>query len=185
MKIALQSILICLALGGAAARAQIGIYGKFDYTRYTDHSLNEETSYDGVGAGIYYDLLHLGPAHLGLDLRGSQQSENNLRFRTGLAGIRLAAKLPAIPIRPYVQVSAGAGGGKSTGPFAAGISGEQYHSKFLYEVLGGLDYTLIPHVDFRAIELGYGRETGSSGTPGSNPASTLFLLSTGLVVRFR
>jgi hypothetical protein len=62
--------------------------------------------------------------------------------------------------------------------------GTIYSDKFQYLVAGGLDYTLVPHVDFRVVEVGYGRMSGvSSG--GSAPTATLVSVSTGLVVRFR
>ena len=94
----------------------------------------------------------------------------------------MSGKAPVLPIRPYVQASVGAGGTKYTGPTAAGISNLQYHSKFMYEILGGVDYTLVPHVDLRVIEIGVGRQTGASGAVG-NPAVITVEVSTGLVIR--
>jgi hypothetical protein len=184
MKAISVTFLICFALSGAVARAQVGVYGKFDYTRYTDTYANQETSFDGGDLGAYYDFLHIGPVKAGFDLRGSFLSGSKYRYRSGLAGIRVAAHTPVIPLQPYAQFSVGAGGTEYTGPLAAGISSSHYNNKFVYEILAGVDYTVFPHLDFRVIELGYGRMSGTDGTSTNNPANTLFTVGTGLVVRF-
>jgi hypothetical protein len=183
----MKMVLLCavlLGLTGARAQAQLGVYGMYEYTRFTDNYVKQETSLNGGKFGVYDDFVHLGPLRLGADLRGDVLTSNTLRYRSVLAGARLAVKPPILPIKPYLQASVGFGGTQSKGPFAAGISAPGYNGKFLYQVLGGLDYTLIPHIDLRAIELGYGRETGTNGTTGNNPSSSLFLLSAGAVVRF-
>lgn len=180
-----RTLLFLLFLGSAsiAASAQVGIYGSFDYTRYTDHSYNATSSFYGGGVGAYDDFLHLGPIRAGLDFRGDFLAGNNYRYRDVLGGIRVAVKVPVLPIKPYGQFSVGVGGPAYTGPFAAGISGVQYSTKFTYEVLGGIDITILPHVDLRAVEVGYGRMTGVSGGAASNPASTLFSVRSGIVFR--
>ena len=54
---------------------------------------------------------------------------------------------------------------------------------------GGLDYSLASHVDFRAVEIGYGGLSTVNSTNfnagGSYPTSRLFSISTGLVFIIR
>ena len=184
MKLRWLTILIGIVISLAPAQAQVGIYGNFNSTRVNaTNSANTQTTnwYNGVGAGVYYDFFHMGPLALGADLRGSRLSGNQQNYHDGLFGLRLAANPPVLPIRPYVQASIGAGGASHSGLHG---SGKIYSNKFQYQVLAGVDYTLIPHLDLRLAELGYGRMTGVSDGI-TNPDSTLFSISSGLVVRFR
>jgi len=173
--------LLAIAIS-ASAHAQIGIYGKFDATQLnTSNGSAFEIPgwYSGGGAGIYDDFLHLGPIDLGADLRGDLLAGNGQKYRSALAGLRLALKAPILPIRAYVQGSAGVGVPSHSG--LAG-SGAIYDNKFEYQVLGGVDYAIFPHLDWRVAEVGYGRLTGISDG-GVTPASSLFTISSGLVVR--
>ncbi len=178
-------LLSCLLLGSASlvAHAQVAVYGNFDYTRYTDHSLSQTTNFYGGGVGVYDDFLHIGPLRAGFDVRGDLLSGNKARYRDLLGGVRVAAKAPLVPIKPYAQFSVGAGGPQYTGGLAAGISSAPYRTKFTYEVLGGVDFTILPHVDFRAVEAGYGRVSGVNGSQAGNPASTLITIRSGIVIR--
>jgi hypothetical protein len=175
----LRRLMLCLALAltTATVHAQVGIYGKFDATRLTANpAVSSSNWFYGPGAGIYYDAVHLGPISLGADLRGDLLSGTGQDYRSGLFGLRLAAKPPVLPIKPYIQASVGVG---ATKPTAASSLSVHYTTKFQYQIAGGLDFTIFPHVDFRAVELGYARMTGiSTGTPAS-----LFTVSTGLVFR--
>jgi hypothetical protein len=185
MKLRWLSVLLGIAIYSASAHAQIGVYGTFDSVRLTASSVGSTaqttTWYNGAGAGIYYNFLHMGPIALGADLRGNLLTGSQQKYRSALFGLRLAAKPPLLPVRPYVQASIGTGGASHSGLNGVGTI---YSDKFQYLVAGGVDYTLVPHVDFRLVEVGYGRMTGiSSGSPA--PTSTLVSISTGLVVRFR
>jgi hypothetical protein len=185
MKLRWLTVLLALAINTAYAHAQIGIYGAFNTVRLnaSSVSISAQTAawYTGAEAGVYYNFLHMGPVALGADLRGDLLTGNQQKYRSALFGLRLAANPPLLPIRPYVQASIGAGGASHSGLNGAGTI---YSEKFQYLVAGGVDYTLVPHVDFRVVEVGYGRMTGiSSG--GTAPTSTLVSVSTGLVVRFR
>jgi hypothetical protein len=182
MRVILLSCAAMLGLCGSM-QAQIGVYGNFNYTRYTDNFANQTTSLEGVGLGAYDNFIHLGPIRAGVDLRFNQLGTTNYRYRSELGGVRVALKTPLLPIRPYAEALIGVGGTRYAGGLAAGISGDNYSRKFTYEFLGGLDYTIIPHVDLRVVELGYGRQTGVNGYPGNNPSSSLVTLGAGLVVR--
>ena len=178
------SFALGLLLSASASSAQLGIYGKFDVPHYSDQSSGSAASgwYHGGGVGIYDDFLHLGPVHLGADLRGDFASRDSYHLRSVAGGLRVAGKLPLIPLRPYVEGLVGVGGTQYTGALAAGISGSPYNNKFLYEALGGLDITIFPHLDFRAVEIGVGRQSGT-GSGSSAGAATLVLISSGLVLR--
>jgi hypothetical protein len=96
-------------------------------------------------------------------------------------------KLPLVKPRPYVQVSGGylatrttnvttvATGGTAT---AGGTFTNQYAA---YEVLGGVDFPLLPLVDFR-IEGGGGHGFNTFGSGNNNV--NFFNINPGIVVRF-
>ena len=75
-----------------------------------------------------------------------------------------------LPISPYVEGLAG------VGHFDYGQS-QGSATKFEYQFLGGVDYTLIPRLDWRVVEFSYG---GLSAFNGSLHPKTI---STGLVLR--
>jgi hypothetical protein len=175
--------LLALGIFDLNAKAQVGVYGHFDYTHYTDHTSNSSNSYAGPGFGVYYDFLHAGPLEAGLDLRTDYVFGSTAKYRDLLAGVRLQAKPPVLKIKPYAQLSLGIGGPQPNGPFPAGITGATFRNKFTYEVVGGADLAVLPHIDFRVVELGYGRQTGVAGSMQSNPDSTLFTVRSGVVFR--
>lgn len=170
-----------------AARGQVAVYGKFDLLHDSQNEnsngiVNEvqTTFFYGGGIGVYDDFLHVGPLRLGVDVRGDLLRGSSFDYRDVLGGVRLAAKLPVLPFRPYVQGSIGTGGTKYTGTAALG---SHYANKFTYVVFGGIDTGIVPHVDFRAIEVGIGQQSTVSDVPGA-PKPVLVFVSTGLVVRF-
>jgi hypothetical protein len=181
----LRRVLFLLALlfTPAIASAQVGIYGQFNAVHASTSGTNlyESTGwFVGPTAGVYYDFLHLGPVGIGADLRGSYLFQSPQKYRSILFGLRLAVKPPVLPLRPYIQGSVGVGGSTRSG---LGGNGVLYNNKFQYQVVGGIDYTLVPHLDWRVAELGYGRSAGiSSGGP--TPGVNLFTISTGVVFRF-
>jgi hypothetical protein len=181
MNLSRLTLLLAVAILTTSSHAQVGIYGKFDATHFSVPTNNFESTatFYGPGAGVYYDFLHLGPASLGADVRGNFLFGGGQKYRSVLAGLRLGVKVPSTSIKPYVQGSVGVGGPTHGG---LGGSGSIYTNKFEYQVLGGVDITILPHVDWRA-ELGYGRVSGiSSGAPA--PAPSLLVAGTGFVVRF-
>ena len=125
----------------------------------------------GYTFGGYYDFFHSGPLSAGFDMRESDLHANNAMLRSFLVGARVFAKPFTRPIKPYAQFSFGVG---TTKPPASTV----HVSKFDYALYGGVDYTLQKHIDFRAVEIGYGSVTTvSTGTVGGGdtqyiPAST-------------
>ena len=178
--------LLLFAFTGAA-HAQFAIYGMgsggfVGNENATQGSLvlqmNGTSAYGGT-FGVYDDFKRFGPLKLGADARYFQQTKSNnspdpnTQLRGGTGGLRLALKLPVLPLKPYVQAEIGAVStnygyfGNSTGSFA-------------YQVQGGVDYTIFPHLDLRA-EYG-GGQIGDSYNTGAKQA--LQEVGLGLVVRF-
>ncbi|MGI4828709.1 MAG: outer membrane beta-barrel protein [Janthinobacterium lividum] len=183
------ALLLCLTLvfGALAAQAQIAIYGMgsggfLGSTNASQGSLiaqNSGFSAYGGTFGLYNDFLRLGPLNLGGDVRYLQQTSSNdnsygNKLRGGLVGLRLALKLPVVPFKPYVQAEVGD---------VATNYGTQPNetNSFAYQVQGGLDYTIFPHLDLRG-EYGGGQINGYGYGNGQKQA--LQQASLGLVVRF-
>ena len=183
MKLRLLSIAaLFVAFSFATAHAQVGVYGKFNLVHVPSNSANNFVTpgwYNGPGGGVYFNLVHLGPVSLGGDIRADYLFHSPQRYRDVLFGVRLGAKAPLIPLRPYAQISAGFGG-----PSTGGVqnSPRVYSNKFQYWIIGGVDHTLFPHIDWRVAELGYGHMTGVSSSPPATGVN-LFTLGTGVVVR--
>ena len=162
-----------------AAHAQTGVYLDFSAT-------NPDNWIYGGTAGVYHDAWRLPFSKAGLDVRGSflgnGQTVDTPRIYGVTAGPRLVFHPPVLPIKPYVEVLAGAGhvriGTANTG-------------RFEYQVVGGVDVKIIPRLDWRLFDFAY------TGYPGLNevgyPTSYLQpdrfdsfspkILSTGLVLR--
>jgi hypothetical protein len=154
------------------ALAQVGVYGTVTGAHLSGfkppYPYTDPYGFWTAGGtfGIYDDFLRAGPVHVGIDARGSILNTHDHKFNSGLGGVRVAFKPPRLPLRPYIQGSIGAG---STG---ATIS-------LVYQVLGGMDITFFPHVDWRAVEVG----GGAFHANGNN--YPLVTISTGVVIRFR
>jgi hypothetical protein len=183
MKFRWLTFLLAVTMSTSAAHGQVGIYGNFATTHLTNNSNSTNTWLYGPGFGVYYDFVHLGPIGIGADLRGSQMWGGGLDYRTGLGGLRLVVKPPVLPVRVYVQGSAGTGATKASGN--TGSLPDNYSYKFQYDVFGGTDVTLLPRVDWRVVEIGYGRTSGiGNGNSGiTAPSTGVFTLSSGIVLR--
>lgn len=183
---------LTLALMTIAARAQIGVYvnpvgvhvssptsdtGPFSFL---GDNVKSGTFY-GVNIGGYDDFFHKPKYDLGIDLRDSFSKRNNASLNSFLVGVRVSTKTSRYALRPYLQFSAGLGTTKPPTSTARINRGA-------YGVLGGVDYTLAKHIDFRVVELGYGwlSTVNSQDFNGvtAPPTSSLFSVSTGLVFRF-
>lgn len=129
----------------------------------------------GPQFGIQTDFLRTGPLHLGTDFRGSILSRNDAKFNNGMGGLRASLHTRALPVTPFVQVS-------------AGIAGFNYGRRqaltyiLQYELDGGVDVALGPRIAWKMFELGGGGlSTLGTGTSGANGT---FHLSTGLALHF-
>jgi hypothetical protein len=165
---------ICLlALSCLSAKAQLTVYGKLDFNRYnSNNGDNDAVNLYGGGVGIQDNFLHVGPLSLGADLRGDLDSGSQNTYYSLLFGAPVSFKLHTV--KPYLEPVVGVGGVKYTGPTAAGIT-THYSGELTFGGVGGVVATVLPHLDWRVVEVGYISERG--GTPD-------LLVSTGLGFRF-
>lgn len=137
----------------------------------------------GVGGGVTITPIHLGPLSLGLDLRGSTAREKQ-GADTLLAGIKAGFKLPLIPLKPYVQASGGYVGTRATVTTGFPAGSTDSSGFYAYEILGGADLSILPHVDLRLIEIGAGQGRYRNGPNNNIPDINFITLNTGVVVHF-
>jgi len=183
MKLRALLFSILLVLAAANAQAQVGLYANLSAQHVgaangqtfggTGNSSNGMFLY-GPTFGLYNDFLHAGPLHVGADMHGSILSNGDAKLNNFLLGFRAAIKAPVLPIKPYVQASAGVAG------FNYGRRVALTNS-FEYEIDGGVDLTFLPRLDWRIIEVGGGALTHNG--PGANAGNGVFHISTGLVFR--
>jgi hypothetical protein len=162
-------LLFFSALLPVAARAQIGLYGTFTGTRLSGP--DTDWLYGGT-LGAYLSHGHLVFLSTGLDLRGSAGSYNGTIFDSGSIGPRIALSPHILPVKPYAEALAGLGHASFSGNSANNVT------KFEYQFLGGLDFTVLPRLDWRVVEFSYGALAGLDN--GSIHPKTL---SSGLVLR--
>ena len=178
-----KAVLLLAAVAVAttiSAQAQVGVYGMFTVDRLSNIQssplpaptttgpnarLNTADPLGGTG-GIYYDFLKLGPIKLGADLRGSILStkrganvsfnDSGTRIYSALGGVRASFRTKYAPLKPYIQLSAGLG--RSDYGLSNTTSAGQVilYNNFEYEGLAGLDIKLLPIMDWRVAEFGYG-----------------------------
>ncbi len=166
----------------ASAHAQFGAYGMFTVNRLsniasspqpttpTDLANTRANTVDPLGGtgGVYYDFMKLGPVRLGADVRGSILTTKRgayinfdgggARIYSALGGVRAVFHTKYAPLKPYIQVSAGLGR-SDYGLFTQGSTANGQvviHNNFEYEGLAGVDLKLLPIMDWRVAEFGYG-----------------------------
>jgi hypothetical protein len=163
----LPLLLFSLYAINAQAQAKLAIYGTVG---------GEKTEVNNQGwttagtFGLYYGLARLGPIAIAADARGDLSGNMN----SGLFGPRIAVALPVFPFKPYFEVLGGfssystqSGGAKNT------TSGN-------YRWVGGIDTTILPHIDWRIADYSYSGGGITQGSITRHPQS----LTTGIVIRF-
>ena len=139
----------------------------------------------GIGGGVTFGILPVGPVYLGFDLRAATKPGNDGSDLI-LAGPRLGLKLPAIKLKPYVQASGGYLRTRTTLVNSGLPAGTQLTASFgAWEALGGVDYPLLRVLDIRLIEVGGGKayEINAAGVNGTYTVS-LYTINSGLVLHF-
>ena len=185
IKIGAIAALFLMFCAGVEAKAQIAVYGMgsggFLSSVNAGHGplslASDSFSAYGGTFGAYDDFKHWGPVTFGGDGRVFLQSSTNSnpygnQLRGGLAGARLALFSHFVPFSPYLQ---GEIGGVSTN---YGTQSQRSLS-FSYQIQGGLDFTIFPHLDARAE---YG--AGQIGALFPGVQQEMQQIGLGLVVRF-
>jgi hypothetical protein len=175
-----KAVLLLAAVAAATtatAHAQLGAYGMFTVNRMGNIASSPLAGAPGtVGAstdtvdplggtgGVYYDRWKVGPVKLGLDLRGSilttkrgayvNFNAQGARIYSSLGGVRAVFHTPVAPLKPYIQGSFGLG--RSDYGLMSGTGQVVLHNNFEYMGLAGLDIKVLPIMDYRVAELGYG-----------------------------
>jgi hypothetical protein len=184
---------LALALTTVAAQAQIGVYVNPIVTRVSNSKADTgpfaflgdgDTSqiFGGVNLGGYYTFVQYPKFDISVDVRDSIEHGNNALLNSFLVGPRVALHPVAWGVKPYAQVSIGAG--RTHSPLNTAIT-----TKLEFDGFVGADKALNKHVDWRIVEVGYGSvtttssEVHQSGT--SIPAAKLLNVSAGLVFRFK
>jgi len=185
--------MVALSTFASSASAQIGLYlnpvfsrahiGTADSGPYS--FLGDGTTsrwFGGVAYGGYWDFYHQPKYSAGVDIRETTLHANNAALNTFSVAARIEGNDRHYGFRPYGQLAIGAG--KSHG-----VHSTVSTTRLQWGIFGGLDYPIAKHVDFRAIELGYGTVTTMSSTierANTNiPSASLIHISTGLVFRFK
>lgn len=165
-----RSVLLAAAalLGVPTAAHAQAIYGMFSAGHYSGLGVGPGTASNQSGGitarggtfGFYETFVPLGPVKLGGDARVIvQNSANSTQYGNkilgGLFGLRLGVSVPAVPIKPYVQAEIG-GVGTNNGTSSSRTA------SFAYQVQGGIDFALLPHLDARG-EYGAGQLTSING----------------------
>ncbi len=170
--------LLFFLFSSIAAYGQIAAYGVVTGERMTGFTCQDPQGICSASGGVvkpygaifggYYDFRSLGPVRLGVDVRGSVLNSNKsattysssvdqIRHYSALGGLRGEFKTPLHILHPYGQVSLG-----YMRSNAASVQPTVYQNFMQVEGFGGLDVSLVPWMDIRAIELGAGGAFGSS-----------------------
>jgi hypothetical protein len=169
-----------------SSHAQVGVYGMFTADRLsriassplplppnsTAPAFARANTVDPLGGtgGVYYDFMKLGPVKLGADLRGSILTTKRgayinfngpgARIYSVLGGVRGVFHTPVQSLKPYLQISAGLGrsdyGLYTSRPASNQPLPNVIYNNFQYEGFAGLDIKLLPILDWRVAEFGYG-----------------------------
>ena len=144
---------------------------------------NTSRIFGGIDYGVYYDFLQNGKATLGIDMRDVVEHGNSgSSLNSFMVGVRISYKpSPGSRWRPYIMPQVGSGRSRSAlSPI--------HKTNVEYGVSVGVDYRLGKHVDFRALELGYGSVTAVNSSEFNQPTNigptTIINASTGFVFRF-
>ena len=164
-------ILSLLSLSSLSLHAQLGLYAGLTVQ---NPGVPGDNSYDLYGGtlGAYLASGHLAILNLGVDLRGSFTRSSGNSFNTGAIGPRLGLNLHIIPLHPYAEATVGIaslnlnGGSPNNG------------TSFEYQLIGGLDVTVLPRIDWRVAEFSYGG-VSVANSPSYHPKA----LTTALVLR--
>jgi hypothetical protein len=178
MKFRFTVLAFVLAMMTVAAHAQVGLY----FNPVVSRVSNSTPDYgpDLRRRGLWREL-HLQPQpnfDFGVDVRDAIQHGDSALLNSFLVGAYIQAHPLAYGLKPYGQLSFGAGKTEAK-------LNPAHIEKFEFMVYGGVDKPLNKHVDFRVVEIGYGTVSTISSAVyhGSTPipSANLLSFSTGFV----
>jgi hypothetical protein len=188
----------------AAAHAQVvSIYATSSSARFSNVQTgtnltpsgyqNQYTNFwtTGIGGGLTFNFLPVGPVRLGLDFRGSTR-QGTVGADTAMAGFKVGFHPPVIPIKPYLQASGGYVATRTVNVSSDVPPNSTFNNQYAaWEILGGVDFPLAPFLDVRLVEVGggtgYGVGTyniGNGFIGGPHPTISMFTVNSGLVFHF-
>ncbi|HEY4047297.1 MAG TPA: hypothetical protein VGM27_10580 [Acidobacteriaceae bacterium] len=141
-------VLFLLPLSPLSLRAQLGLYGGFTVQNVGTPWANGNVFYGGT-LGAYLAGKRLSIVNVGGDLRGSFSRDSGDTLNTGAIGPRIGFNLHVIPLHPYAEATVGLANLHFRG-------GSNNDTRFEYQILGGLDITVLPRIDWRIVEYSYG-----------------------------
>ncbi len=199
-----------LIVSSSAAYAQFGVYGTVTGQRFGGITCpafagpcgdkNGRIQPFGGSFGGFYDFYSIGPARLGIDVRGDVLTANKradnyaggggiTRQYAGMAGVRGTFRTPISWLKPFASIDGGYIRNNASGLYTTTTttntsttpnivtSGTTFNPN-LYTSYGlvkgfvGLDVKLSSFFDLRAIELGAGEALGSAPTLATVTATT-------------
>ncbi len=150
------------------AYAQTGIYVEYGGSK-VDAPSNDWIY--GPTFGLYHAFYSVPLIHVGADLRGSVLGiSQTTTLTSGMLGPRVSIHPRVLPTMPYLEALGG------IGHYDYG-AGQGSNTQFEYQFLAGLDITVFPRLDWRAVEFSYGGLSALNGT--LHPRT----ISMGLVLR--
>jgi hypothetical protein len=187
----LAAAVVAASFSSATAHAQFGAYGMFTVNQLSNiksspvaegntgpYAVDDSVNPLGGTGGIFYDWKKFGPVRLGFDARGSILTTKRgaytnfngpgARIYSGLGGVRGSFHTRWQPLKPYVQGSFGwarSDYGLYTSSNQTGITPNTMYNNFEWQALAGLDIKLLPYMDFRLAEFGYGGLDNSHNYP--------------------
>lgn len=157
-----------LAAASGVSHAQLGFYAGFSSAKLDVANTNRT---NGGTFGAYFDSHHFPLINFGLDLRAVvANSDDTTQVTSGMAGPRAVFHLPLVPLHPYVEGLVG-GAHVQTGQGIARYDGTNVAAG----AAAGVDFTILPYVDWRVIDYNYTRLPG--------PETNQNTITTGIVIR--
>jgi hypothetical protein len=161
-------LVVMLTMGVGAARAQAGVYAGFAASDY--HVPNVGWQY-GPLFGVYYQPWGAPFLRAGLDVRASLLGSGSEKVDSILVGPRVQIHPHVVPVMPYAEILIG-GSHVNVGQGSAVID----KTGAEYQVVGGIDMTIFPRLDWRIAEVSWGSVQNAGDV---KPAT----VTTGLVLR--
>jgi hypothetical protein len=178
MKLGLRTLVLIAATATlpCAASAQWGVGASLTVQRI---ALNAGTGSDAVTDWVYGPTFSVQHEHghfvkFGFDARGQFLGYDGVGVRAFDVGPRLAVTAHVLPIKVYGEVLFGGMGARAS-------ASQSFTTHFDLQEVVGLDYTVVPHVDWRVLEYAHGNILGLTNIPDQDSRNQF---STGLVVRF-